>query len=229
MRTQTPTSIAVLEGLHNVPTPDAVTNAHIRDVVGNKADTASSLVNTTTSLVAYLKSVLIRQAVPSADIPWNSTAFYVSGNKEDTARTTVGTTRSIMSYVKGILNTVVASPNMIAFYEGNDSSTAYTTHVEVSGAWRLYEIAIDRDGTNFVIVKITMDGSAPVYARAQSAGVAYVPALWSLIQQIAEPGAETTVATKPVRDIIAEGSTSLKIEMKSDAVANHIVKVIYAG
>ncbi len=49
--------IAILAAL-NVPTPDAITNALERDVIGNKEDVASIVVSDVNSLVAYIKGIL---------------------------------------------------------------------------------------------------------------------------------------------------------------------------
>lgn len=48
--------IDVIDGLHDVPTADVVTNAQMRDVIGNKTD-AAAVVGTTKTLVANVKQV----------------------------------------------------------------------------------------------------------------------------------------------------------------------------
>jgi len=50
--------IVVIDGLHDVPTADASTDAYIRDVVGRKTDAAVTGVTTTKSIMAYAKGNL---------------------------------------------------------------------------------------------------------------------------------------------------------------------------
>lgn len=60
-------AVAVVDGLHDVPTADATSNAQMRDVVGNKEDAGVTAVGTTKSAVAYLKGLiqeLAQRAVP---------------------------------------------------------------------------------------------------------------------------------------------------------------------
>ena len=48
--------VDVLDGYHDVPSADAVTNSQMRDVIGNKTDAAAAgAVSTTESLMAYVK------------------------------------------------------------------------------------------------------------------------------------------------------------------------------
>ena len=51
------TAIGVVDGYHDVPTADAVTDTVMRDVVGRKTDAGVQAVTTTKSLMAYLKGV----------------------------------------------------------------------------------------------------------------------------------------------------------------------------
>lgn len=65
-------AVAVIDGYHDVPGADAVTNAQMRDVIGNKTDTEAG-----TSLVA-------RSLVPIADAAADVTTSDVVGAKADT-------------------------------------------------------------------------------------------------------------------------------------------------
>lgn len=51
-------AITVIDGLHDVPTANAVTNLYMRDVVGIKTDTAVGTVAADKSIMAYVKGVL---------------------------------------------------------------------------------------------------------------------------------------------------------------------------
>ena len=51
-------AVAVIDGLHDVPTANASPDLYIRDVVGRKTDTAVGTVAAVNSLMAYLKGVL---------------------------------------------------------------------------------------------------------------------------------------------------------------------------
>jgi hypothetical protein len=51
-------AVAVIDGFHDVPTADVVTNAQMRDVIGNKEDAAVTTVGTTKSVTAYAKGLL---------------------------------------------------------------------------------------------------------------------------------------------------------------------------
>jgi hypothetical protein len=51
-------SVGVIIGALAVPTADAVTNVYMRDVIGNKTDTAKLIVGTTYSQIAYLKALI---------------------------------------------------------------------------------------------------------------------------------------------------------------------------
>ena len=47
--------LAVIDGLHDVPGADVVTNAQLRDVIGNKTDAIVEAVAATKSIIAYQK------------------------------------------------------------------------------------------------------------------------------------------------------------------------------
>ena len=56
--TTIPGTITTLDGLHDVPTKDAATDAQMRDVIGKKDDTAVGTVGTDKSVTAYTKGIL---------------------------------------------------------------------------------------------------------------------------------------------------------------------------
>ena len=85
----------------NFPTADSASNDHTADVVGNKADTATTTVNATTSIVRYIKGLLGLHPVPTADVATNTSMRDVIGNKDDT---TAGT--SIVAIAKNIVANV---------------------------------------------------------------------------------------------------------------------------
>lgn len=109
-------AVAVIDGLHDVPTKDAVTDLYIRDVVGRKTDTAAAgAVSEVESLMAYAKQIVTSEIantsaigvidgfhdVPTADDTDNAQMRDVIGNKEDAAATgAVSTTETLMAYAK---------------------------------------------------------------------------------------------------------------------------------
>jgi len=52
------TTLGVVEGYHAIATTDTAVNAHMRDVVGNKLDTAQTTVGGIRSTIAYVKGLL---------------------------------------------------------------------------------------------------------------------------------------------------------------------------
>ena len=96
-------SFAAIVALFAVPGADAVTNVNMRDVIGNKTDTANAVVDAVSSLMRYIKGLLGLHTVPGADVVTNVNARDVVGNKTDTANATVGDTSSLMRYIKGLL------------------------------------------------------------------------------------------------------------------------------
>ena len=117
--------IDTVDGLHDVPTKDAATDAQMRDVVGKKDDTAVATVGTTKSLVAYVKGVMNDlsnatdglgalktlidtctgyHTVAVKDAATDAKMRDVVGKKDDTAVAAVGTTKSLVAYTKGIMN-----------------------------------------------------------------------------------------------------------------------------
>lgn len=55
---QTSVQIGVVDELHDVPSADAADNAQMNEVLGNKAGTSSITVNTTTSIIRYVKGIV---------------------------------------------------------------------------------------------------------------------------------------------------------------------------
>ncbi len=95
--------LSALENLHAIPDVDSIANAFIRDVLGGKADTASTTLVDTDSLVSYIKGLLNQHLIPSADSTDNIVISDVLGGKADTASTSVVDTDSVVSYLKGLL------------------------------------------------------------------------------------------------------------------------------
>jgi len=95
------TAIGVIDGYHDVPTADAVTDTVMRDVVGRKTDAAVTVVATTKSLMGYLKGAVNWLTVGVADAVSNASAADVIGNKTDASVYVPGTTKSISAYSKG--------------------------------------------------------------------------------------------------------------------------------
>jgi hypothetical protein len=92
-----------LLGLHSIPAADVTANTNIRDVVGNKTDTAVTTVGTTKSLMGYVKGTLDSVVVPTADTTDNNSIRDVIGNKSDALVTDVRTTASVIAYLKGLI------------------------------------------------------------------------------------------------------------------------------
>ena len=95
--------LSALENLHAIPDVDSVANAFIRDVLGGKADTASTTLVNTDSLVSYVKGLLNQHLIPTVDSTDNVVISDVLGGKADTASTAVVDTDSVMSYLKGLI------------------------------------------------------------------------------------------------------------------------------
>ncbi|MHC4748746.1 MAG: hypothetical protein ACYTFW_02625 [Planctomycetota bacterium] len=52
------TPLATVDGFHDIPGVDAVTNAQMRDVLGGKADSSNTTIGTTSSIMRYVKGIL---------------------------------------------------------------------------------------------------------------------------------------------------------------------------
>lgn len=114
--------IDIIDGLHDVPVADAVTNLYMRDVVGIKTDAAAAgAVSAEESLMAYAKQAvtegIARDAaivildefhdVPAADNVLNAQVNEVIGNKADVRATgSVSETDTIIAYIKQLIEHV---------------------------------------------------------------------------------------------------------------------------
>lgn len=86
-----------------MPAADAATNNEMAEVVGNKADGADITINSTSSIMKYIKGLSVAVVLPAADLTTNVWFAQIIGNKSDTANTTINTTSSLMRYLKGVL------------------------------------------------------------------------------------------------------------------------------
>jgi len=133
--------LATIDGFHDVPGADAVTNSQMRDVIGNKTDAAAAgAVSATESLMAYAKqNVTNTEAaatslstidgfhdVPTADVGDNSQMRDVIGNKADAAAAgAVTATESLMAYAKqNVTNTEAAATSLSTIDGFHDVPTA---------------------------------------------------------------------------------------------------------
>lgn len=108
--------IDVIDGYHDVGTPDAVTNTQMRDVIGNKTDAAAAgAVSATESIMAYAKQLVGElivvdsyHDVPSADSGDDAQMRDVIGKKDDAAAAgAVSTVESIMAYAKQLVGELI--------------------------------------------------------------------------------------------------------------------------
>ncbi len=127
-------AVAVIDGYHDVATADAVTNAVMSDVVGNKEDAAAAgAVSTTETLMAYAKqnvtaaiaaaAALVTldefQDVPAADNVLNAQINEVIGNKTDAAAAgAVTATDTLVGYIKQIVTSEIANTAAIGVVDG---------------------------------------------------------------------------------------------------------------
>lgn len=127
-------AIGVIDVFHDVAVADAVTNAVMSDIVGNKTDAAAAgAVSAVESLMAYCKQLvtegIARDAVittidafhdvPVADVVDNVVMSDVLGNKEDAAATgAITTTESIAAYIKQLVTEGIARDSAITIIDG---------------------------------------------------------------------------------------------------------------
>lgn len=96
-------AVTVIDGLLDVPTADATTNATVRDVAGNKADAAnetadeSSIIGLARAIIARLVTIDAFFDVPVADAADDVTIRDVVGRKTDTQAGT-----SLYSHAYGV-------------------------------------------------------------------------------------------------------------------------------
>ena len=116
------TAVATVDGLHDVPVADAVTNLYMRDVVGIKTDAAAAgAVSTTESLMAYLKQLVTDAIDKAARIP--DVVVKSTGDL-----TSFGTEENLFTVTGDILCKVGASVDVAV------TSTSGTTTLEVGVA-----------------------------------------------------------------------------------------------
>jgi hypothetical protein len=122
--------IDVIDGYHDVPLADAITDVVMRDVIGRKTDSAAAgAVSEVESLMAYLKqSITLAIArdtaigvidefhdVPAADNILNAQINEVIGNKADAAAAgAVTITDTIIGYIKQLVTEGIARDAAIA-------------------------------------------------------------------------------------------------------------------
>ncbi len=117
----------------SVPVADVVTNVASRDVVGNKADAAQTVVAATRSIMAYVKGLLGFHTVPTLNVVTNDQMRDVVGNKTDTPVGVGTAVNSIVAYVKGLLSfhvvPVANTVNNVVLRDvvGNKTDAAQTT------------------------------------------------------------------------------------------------------
>lgn len=225
-------AVAVIDGYHDVPAADAVTNGEMRDVIGNKTDSARNSVGATYSIMGNVKGLINLHPVPGADATTNYHVRDVAGNKTDTAQTTVGTTRSLMGYLKGVLNQIASLTSRLEVQDAQTDTktgdTNYTAKLTISGPWRLYDLkAVSDSAGDQVYVRITMDGGTPVYLRMTADTYKYMPNIYGALDNQAEPGADNMVAASVARAFAAEGRTSLLIELKTGGAGATATMVTY--
>ena len=146
-------AIGIVDGLHDVPTADAVTNLYMRDVIGIKTDTAAEdAVSEVESLMAYLKQLVTLAIardtaigvvdglhdVPVADAATNLYMRDVVGIKTDTAATgAVSAVESLMAYIKQLVTATIvdATQNTVGEVTGDAdidiSEAVYTGYINI--------------------------------------------------------------------------------------------------
>lgn len=182
-------ALAVVDGYHDVPTADAVTNTHMRDVAGNKTDAVAQTPGDVYSAMAYLKGLCALHDVPVADAVEYRHMRDSVGVKSDAAQTTVGTTRSLMGYLKGVLNQIAAHITALATHDGKldtvdglvdnleaerlqravgkavavvTSLATYADVVNITDKGVLTGITSVPSGTQAISLRITIDGGTPI-------------------------------------------------------------------
>lgn len=132
-------AVAVIDGYHDVATADAVTNAVMSDVVGNKEDAAAAgAVSTTESLMAYLKQLVTDAIDKSSRVP--NLARKSTGDL-----TACGTSVDLFTVTGDVLVRVGASVDV----QVTCTSTTSTLEVGVSGNTAALCVQDAADGTAF--------------------------------------------------------------------------------
>lgn len=166
------TAIGIIDTFHDVAIADAVDNAVISDVTGNKADAAATgAVSAVESLMAYCKQLVTEgiardiaitaigtaHDVATPDAVTNTVLSDVVGNKADAAATgTVTATESLVAYLKqlvteGIARDVVIDTEALKTTAGLPQMA---TVVSVDGSVTPWTVAAHRLFTVTGVVKI---------------------------------------------------------------------------
>jgi len=124
--------VSVIEGYQIVPSADATANAVMRDVVGNKSDAAQTTVETTRSIIGYVKGLLGCFGVPAGNSQANTKMNEVIGNKGDTFTVSHGPYNSLVAYAKGLIELLCApsvdnsNASYLNYTVGNKGDSART-------------------------------------------------------------------------------------------------------
>lgn len=89
--------IAVIDALHDVPVADAVTNAHLRDVMGNKTDALVGAVGVNKSNIAYIKGLI--QLLDQLKTPKTAKADTINSGWQDIVNIT---DKGVLTGVSGL-------------------------------------------------------------------------------------------------------------------------------
>lgn len=155
--------VDTIDGFHDVPAADAVTNAQMRDVAGNKSDAAAAgAVSTTESLMAYLKQVVTlgRRVVNTMDF-WSEIDDLVTITS--TAATQALPSVTVADIPSGaVIVRVVAMLKYRAAEDtsGSDNSLvlAGTEHIQVDKSGGTYIDAIKLIASSIQVAASTRDG-----------------------------------------------------------------------
>ena len=121
--------IDVVDGLHDVPSQNSVTNSQLRDVVGNKTDTAggSSIFSQNVTMESKVDVIDGYHDVPIANSADNNQMRDVIGNKTDghSSISLSGKTKLIEEHLH---NTVFLYPDLAGSVELEKASGAWAAH-----------------------------------------------------------------------------------------------------
>ena len=219
------TSLTTIDGFHDVPGADVVTNAQMRDVIGNKTDAAAAgAVSATESLMAYAKqNVTNTEAIATdtsyiadASLPANPTAnslaaFIASGG------TALG---AELADSKSIINAIGSDGTTLLYGSGSMLGAIGTefwvkksilaANIDVATATNLTTISSGGElSVEDVIVKNDVTGVATsTNINILSDNTDGAPIIWA--EAIANLGPNTTVdlhkaTVRGVRTILEEG------------------------
>lgn len=133
--------VTVIDGYHDVPSADAVTNAQMRDVIGNKEDAAAiGNPSSVESLMAYAKQNVNLNDVVVADSSSNDLTKQVIGNKADAAAAgPVTSTDTIVAYLKQLVTAQVAEVTGVGVRQ------VATTTIDLEQAAAAYDLFTGTD------------------------------------------------------------------------------------